>query len=97
MVSPSATDKMFWEDTLAWAERTGNAELAATLRANGLSPYAGLLAYESEISYGHEWHAYPELDVGKEMPSNLRPRRSGSSSNTAAIGGRSRSRLPLSR
>ena len=71
MVSPRETDNMFWEDTLAWAERTGNTKLAATLRQNGPPPYANLLDYEPAISHEHDWNPYPELDTSKEMPANL--------------------------
>lgn len=71
MVSPRETDIMFYEDTLAWAERTGNNALAATLRQNGPPPYANLLDYEPAISHEHDWNHYPELDMSKEMPNNL--------------------------
>ncbi len=71
MVSQRETDIMFWEDTLAWAEQTGNAALAATLRQNGPPPYDNLLDYEPAISHEHDWNRYPELDVSKEMPGNL--------------------------
>ncbi len=71
MVSPVATDRMFWEDSLAWAERTGADGLAASLRANGLPPYEDLLAYEPAIAPEHDFNPYPELDPGKEMPFNL--------------------------
>jgi pimeloyl-ACP methyl ester carboxylesterase len=71
MVSPMETDIMFWEDTLTWAESTGNQKLAGTLRQNGPPPYADLLDYEPAISHEHEWNAYPGLDISKEMPGNL--------------------------
>lgn len=71
MVSPRETDRMFYEDTLAWADQTGNKSLAATLRKNGPPPYGDLLEYEPALSYEHEWNAYPELDTSKEMPANL--------------------------
>jgi pimeloyl-ACP methyl ester carboxylesterase len=71
MVSPRETDIMFYEDTLAWAEETGNEALVATLRQNGPPPYDDLLAYEPAISHEHDWNPYPELDVSKEMPNNL--------------------------
>jgi pimeloyl-ACP methyl ester carboxylesterase len=71
MVCLRETDVMFYEDTLAWAERTGNDALAATLRQNGPPPYDDLLDYEPALSYEHAWNPYPELDVSKEMPSNL--------------------------
>ncbi|MCC7352897.1 MAG: alpha/beta hydrolase [Anaerolineae bacterium] len=71
MVSPRDTDIMFYEDTLAWAERTGNSALAATLRRNGPPPYHDLLDYEAALSHEHDWNVYPEFDGGKEMPLNL--------------------------
>lgn len=71
MVSPRETDIMFYEDTLAWAERTGNSALVATLRQNGRPPYDNLLDYEPAISHEHDWNPYPGLDTSKEMPANL--------------------------
>ncbi len=71
MVSPRATDVMFYEDTLAWADDTGNDALAATLRRNGPPPYANLLDYEPALSYEHDWNAYPEFNNDLEMPANL--------------------------
>ncbi len=71
MVSTTETDRMFYEDTLAWAGRTGNTELADTLREQGPPPYGDLLAYEPALSHEHDWNPYPELDTSKEMPGNL--------------------------
>ena len=71
MVSQRETDLMFYEDTLAWAEQTGNDALVATLRQNGPPPYDTLLDYEPALSHEHDWNRYPELDVSKEMPSIL--------------------------
>jgi proline iminopeptidase len=71
MVSPSETDRLFYEDSLAWAQQTGNTDLLATLRENGPPPYNDLLDYEPAIAHEHDWNPYPELDVGKEMPGNL--------------------------
>jgi pimeloyl-ACP methyl ester carboxylesterase len=71
MVSQRATDVMFWEDTLAWAERTGDADLAATLRKNGPPPYADLFKYELALSHEHDWNPYPEFDGRTEMDSTL--------------------------
>ena len=62
---------MFYEDTLAWAEQTGNNALAATLRRNGPPPYNNLLDYEPALSHEHDWNSYSELDLSKEMPNNL--------------------------
>ncbi len=71
MVSPRETDQMFWEDTLAWAETTGDAALLVTLRENGPPPYADLLDYEPAISHEHDWNPYPELNLDREMPAIL--------------------------
>jgi pimeloyl-ACP methyl ester carboxylesterase len=71
MVSPRETDIMFYEDTLAWADRTGNEALTATLLQNGPPPYDRILDYEPALSHEHAWNPYPELDTSKEMPSNL--------------------------
>lgn len=70
MVNLTETDTMFWEDSLDWAERTGNTRLAATLRQNGTPPYSDLLDYEPAISHEHDWNPYPGLDTSKEMPFN---------------------------
>jgi pimeloyl-ACP methyl ester carboxylesterase len=45
MVSPLAADRMFYEDTLAWARRTGNDTLATTLGEVGAPPYDDPLTY----------------------------------------------------
>ncbi len=71
MVNVLATDTMFYEDTMAWAQRTENDALLATLRSNGLPPYEDLLLYETIILPEHDWNDYPELDSSKEMPFNL--------------------------
>jgi pimeloyl-ACP methyl ester carboxylesterase len=71
MVSPRETDTMFYEDTLAWAEATGNDALAATLNRNGPPPYESLLDYEPALSHEHDWNPYPDFDPAREMPANL--------------------------
>lgn len=71
MVSPSGTDVMFWEDTLAWAEQTGDEALAATLRANGPPPYTDILRYEAALSHEHDWNPYPGFDNDLELPAIL--------------------------
>jgi CubicO group peptidase (beta-lactamase class C family)/pimeloyl-ACP methyl ester carboxylesterase len=71
MVSQRETDIMFYEDTLAWAEQTGNDALAETLRKQGPPPYANLLDYEAALGHEHDWNAYAELDTSKEMPAIL--------------------------
>ena len=71
MVSPTETDRLFYEDTLRWADATGNAALVSELRANGPPPYDDLLMYEPANGHEHDWNPYPELDLAKEMPGNL--------------------------
>jgi pimeloyl-ACP methyl ester carboxylesterase len=70
MVSIRETDILFWEDTLNWAERAGNDQLAATLRQNGKPPYENILHYEPAISHEHDWNPYHGLETSKEMPFN---------------------------
>lgn len=71
MVSQRETDIMFWEDTLAWAEETGNTGLAETLRSNGPPPYVDLMDYDPFIASEHDWNPYPEFDPNNEMPAIL--------------------------
>ena len=71
MVSQRETDIMFWEDTLAWAEVTGNTNLVETLRHNGPPPYENLMHYDPFIAREHDWNRYPEFDPDNEMPAIL--------------------------
>jgi pimeloyl-ACP methyl ester carboxylesterase len=71
MVSQRETDIMFWEDTLASAEETGNTDLAATLLGNGSPPYENLMHYDPFIASEHDWNVYPEFDPNNEMPAIL--------------------------
>ncbi|MBK8470443.1 MAG: alpha/beta hydrolase [Actinomycetales bacterium] len=57
MVSQRATDRIFYEDTLAWAARTGNDGLAEQLDAAGPPPYAAM--FPSETALSHESDVYP--------------------------------------
>jgi pimeloyl-ACP methyl ester carboxylesterase len=58
MVSPLATDTIFYNDTLAWAERTGNGGLAKRLRKIGPPPYHSMLDYETALSFEHDVYPY---------------------------------------
>ncbi len=71
MVSQRETDIMFWEDTLTWADETGNTGLAETLRRNGPPPYEELMHYDPFIASEHNWNPYPEFDPNNEMPAIL--------------------------
>ena len=50
MVSQRETDRMFYEDTLAWARATGDTDLVAKLEAQGPPPYADIRGYETAQS-----------------------------------------------
>ncbi len=62
MVDPRATDRLYYQDTLAWAERTGATEVARQLTRNGPPPYADPLKYEPVL--GNEQEVYPYDDSG---------------------------------
>ena len=46
MVDPRETDGVFYQDSLAWARRTGNTALVDQLTASGPPPYTDMLDYE---------------------------------------------------
>ncbi|WP_139003362.1 alpha/beta fold hydrolase [Arthrobacter crystallopoietes] len=58
MVNPRETDRIFYQDTLAWAARTGNRELADRLEQIGPPPYANMLDYETALSHEHQVYPY---------------------------------------
>jgi proline iminopeptidase len=58
MVSQLATDRIFYDDTLAWARRQGDDALASELERIGPPPYARMLDYETALSYEHEVYPY---------------------------------------
>jgi pimeloyl-ACP methyl ester carboxylesterase len=65
---------MFYEDTIAWAERTGYAALARRFREQGPPPYEETWPYAAMLSYEREWNDYPrnaEYDARGEMPFNV--------------------------
>ncbi len=57
MVSQLATDRIFYEDTLAWARENGDDALVADLESIGPPPYERMLSYETSNS--HEMSMYP--------------------------------------
>jgi len=57
MVSPRETDRLFYRDTLAWAQRTGRVDVARTIEAIGPPPYQDLLDYP--VLLGYEQDVYP--------------------------------------
>lgn len=58
MVSPLETDRIFYEDTLDWATRSGNHALAQQLSEIGPPPYDRMLDYETALSYEHMVYPY---------------------------------------
>lgn len=58
MVSQLATDTIFYDDTLAWAQTTGNDGLVADLRAIGAPPYDRMLDYETALSSERDVYPY---------------------------------------
>lgn len=58
MVSQLATDTIFYQDTLTWAQNTGRAGLVADLLAIGLPPYDRMLDYETALAHEHEVYPY---------------------------------------
>ena len=74
MVSQLASDRIFYEDTLAWAETTGNQGLVDQLQAAGPPPYSAMFPYETALS--HEQDVYPYDHTGNsegsgQMSENL--------------------------
>jgi pimeloyl-ACP methyl ester carboxylesterase len=58
MVDPGETDRVFYQDTLTWAHRTGNSALARKLTATGPPPYTDLLDYEPTLTNDHQIYPY---------------------------------------
>ena len=58
MVSAVATDRIYFDDTLAWARKNGRSALVTTLTKIGPPPYAKALNYESVLSNEQEVYPY---------------------------------------
>lgn len=58
MVSQRETDRLFYEDTLAWATATGRDDLVRELTRIGPPPYDSILDYETALSYEHDVYPY---------------------------------------
>jgi pimeloyl-ACP methyl ester carboxylesterase len=71
MVSIREADRIFYEDTLAWAEQNGNGRLVATLREAGPPPYDDLTRYMLTVGYERDLNPYPEFDGHTEMTSTI--------------------------
>jgi proline iminopeptidase len=72
MVSIRETDRIFYDDTLTWAEATGNEALAAKLRAMGPPPYDDPIAdYPTLVGAERDLNPYPEFDGHTEIISTI--------------------------
>jgi pimeloyl-ACP methyl ester carboxylesterase len=58
MIDPRRTDRIFYDDTLAWARTTGRTALARQLELNGPPPYADLLDYPTVLGHEQDVYAY---------------------------------------
>jgi pimeloyl-ACP methyl ester carboxylesterase len=58
MVSPLATDRIFYDDTLVWARDDGHTGLVDGLTEIGPPPYDKMLDYEIALSHEHEVYPY---------------------------------------
>jgi proline iminopeptidase len=61
MVSIRETDQMFYEDTIAWAQRNGDDALVAQLREWGPPPYRDLARYLPLVSGEHRWNDWSQV------------------------------------
>jgi pimeloyl-ACP methyl ester carboxylesterase len=58
MVSQRATDQIYYQDTLAWAEQTGDRGLVDRLTQSGPPPYDNILYYEQALSHAMDMYPY---------------------------------------
>lgn len=58
MVSQLASDRILYEDTLAWARENGDSGLVDELESNGPPPYERMLDYETSNSHEQSVYAY---------------------------------------
>ena len=74
MVSQLATDRIFYEDTLAWARDNGDQGLVNELESIGPPPYAEMLNYETALSHEQSVYAYdhsPNSEGEAQMSENI--------------------------
>ncbi|MEI2786213.1 MAG: alpha/beta hydrolase [Candidatus Nanopelagicales bacterium] len=58
MVSQLATDRIFYQDTLAWARRIGDTGLVEQLQTAGPPPYHAMFPYETALSHEQDVYSY---------------------------------------
>jgi proline iminopeptidase len=71
MVSPVQTDRIFYDDTLAWADARDDTALSARLRELGPPPYDRYTDYLTVVGYERDLNPYPEFDGHTEMPATI--------------------------
>ena len=74
MVDQQETDKRMYAETLEWAERAGQQDFAARLRANGPPPYEDMWAYPDALSTNPEYQEFPhgdDYDPAAAYPASL--------------------------
>lgn len=74
MVSQLATDRIYYDDTLAWAQRTGREDLIAELHRIGPPPYDDVRHYETVLSHEMEMYPYdhsPNSEGQGQMSENI--------------------------
>jgi pimeloyl-ACP methyl ester carboxylesterase len=67
-VDPPASDRIFYDDILAWACATGRAKLARQLVEQGSPPYRSVYAYEPIMLYETEAYGQRPTDFGLDVP-----------------------------
>ncbi len=58
MASAKETDRIFYRDTLAWAESQGREDVVKKLKEIGPPPYENILNYEPALAYEHDVYPY---------------------------------------
>jgi len=72
MVDIRETDRLFYQDTLAWARSRGDTALVARLEAMGPPPYADLIgSYPVIVGPERRLNPYPEFDGRTEMTATI--------------------------
>jgi pimeloyl-ACP methyl ester carboxylesterase len=72
MVSVAETDRLFYEDALAYADATGDTVLGDALAANGPPPYDDLLDMAPLVASEHQWNDYTGIEgfPGRREPTD---------------------------
>lgn len=77
MVDLRATDRLFYADTLRWAESAGRADVEARLRAQGPPPYPSIYPYEEVFAHEGDWNRWdrdPGVAAAVNPLANVMPR-----------------------